>query len=390
MSRFTFPQQILLLNGAVSLAIILFAALFFSWGVTPSDAFWGWLLLATVLPTALIMGSSILMLWLVKNRMKSTLGVTNDMSEALLHAAQQASSSSNTMAQASSEQAQRIKETATALFEVSQTAERNSASSSQAHELSNEVERLTESGLQEMKSMCAIVAEREAAARTTTTIIKTIDEIAFQTNLLALNAAVEAARAGEAGRGFSVVAEEVRNLAQRSAAAAAETTETLRQSGRLAHEGTAAAKSVSQSLGSISQAASKAKVVAEDIARDSAEQSRQLTSISRIVAQLDYVIEQNTASSQSTAFASELLAEQLQKMFREIDSALGEVGVSLEAVQAAGFAGTTSGETAVTSPNRSPSFQELLSGGDLIDESVMVRPRHPQQVKPAEDDFAGF
>jgi methyl-accepting chemotaxis protein len=54
-------------------------------------------------------------------------------------------------------------------------------------------------------------------------ILSTIDEIAFQTDLLALNAAVEAARAGDADKGFAVVAEKVRNLPQRSAKAAQET-----------------------------------------------------------------------------------------------------------------------------------------------------------------------
>jgi len=68
-----------------------------------------------------------------------------------------------------------------------------------------------------MQSLAAAAHGSRTANDNVAKIIKEINEIAFQTNILALNAAVEAARAGESGAGFAVVAEEVRNLAQRSA-----------------------------------------------------------------------------------------------------------------------------------------------------------------------------
>jgi len=87
----------------------------------------------------------------------------------------------------------------------------------------------------------------------TESIVRNINEIATQTNLLALNAAVEAARAGEAGTGFAVVAEEVRNLATRCAAAAAETNSLIDQSRQGTAAGVEAARQAAEILARIDE-----------------------------------------------------------------------------------------------------------------------------------------
>src|ERR1700742_4175435 len=96
-------------------------------------------------------------------------------------------------------------------------------------------------------------------------IIKVIDEIAFQTNILALNAAVEAARAGEAGMGFAVVAEEVRNLAQRSAQAARDTASLIEESILKSTEGSRKLEEVASSIVGITESAGKVKTLVHEV-----------------------------------------------------------------------------------------------------------------------------
>src|SRR5260370_15413415 len=104
-------------------------------------------------------------------------------------------------------------------------------------------------------------------------IIRVIDEIAFQTNILALNAAVEAARAGEAGMGFAVVSDEVRNLAQRCAQAAKDTSSLIEDSIKSAGNGNAKLQDVVRSVEEMTKSAAKIKQLVEHVNKASQAQA---------------------------------------------------------------------------------------------------------------------
>ena len=134
-------------------------------------------------------------------------------------------------------------------------------------------------------------------------IITTIDEIAFQTNLLALNAAVEAARAGESGRGFSVVASEVRNLAQRSSEAAKEIKNLIQESQMHITQGREFIANVSNLI--------------SEIAVSIDHQAMSLNEINLAMSQIDQETQSNAAQSEQLSATSELLmdnAKQLQNL----------------------------------------------------------------------------
>jgi methyl-accepting chemotaxis protein len=149
-------------------------------------------------------------------------------------------------------------------------------------------------------------------------IISVIDGIAFQTNILALNAAVEAARAGEHGRGFAVVASEVRALAGRSATAAREIKTLINSSIERVESGGAVVSRAGEIMREVVGNAERVAGLMESIATDTRMQNGSVGEVTTAVHDLDKSTQQNAALVEETAAAAGSLAEQAQRLSREV------------------------------------------------------------------------
>ena len=216
--------------------------------------------------------------------------------------------SSEGLSMGASQQAAAIEEITSTTAEISTQANNNLVNSRKTAELYHKIKEGLDISNKELEDMMGAMNNIEESSKKISTIIKTVDDIAFQTNLLALNAAVEAARAGQHGKGFAVVADEVRNLAQRSAKAAQETTELIDGSIKAVNNGKVISEKSVEAINKMGEDIIKVDDIIKELEESSATQSEGVKQINAGLDQINTVAEHTVVNVDNTTQMSHELA----------------------------------------------------------------------------------
>nr|WP_294916451.1 methyl-accepting chemotaxis protein [uncultured Neokomagataea sp.] len=222
----------------------------------------------------------------------------------------QISVASDDLAVRTAKQAQSLAEASSTINEITATVRQTATASFDARQVALEANTKVSDVSQTMRTANQAMGELRASSRQIESIIGLIEEMAFQTNLLALNAGIEAARAGEAGRGFNVVAVEIRALAQRSTQSAREIQEIIGASVRQMEEGVNLVGQADGAMHIINRHVDGISSVLDEISKATASEAESLGNINIVIRDMDQMTQHNAAMVEEVTTACRNLKQE--------------------------------------------------------------------------------
>ncbi|WP_426769225.1 methyl-accepting chemotaxis protein [Enterobacter cloacae complex sp. 382A5] len=209
------------------------------------------------------------------------------------------------------QQSASLVQTAASMEQMAASTKNNADNTRLASEQANQATLQARKGGELMGQVAHNMQSITECAQQMTEIISMIDGIAFQTNILALNAAVEAARAGDHGKGFSVVAEEVRNLAHRSAEAAKNIKTLIKVTSNNVTQGVTVVSEAEKNMREIVAGSGNVSRLMDEISSSTSEQEKGISQITLALSELERVTQSNVAMAEELNGSSDVLRNQV-------------------------------------------------------------------------------
>ena len=250
----------------------------------------------------------------ITESMNETLLGFRDAADRLTDMAEQLSGQSVQLHQASLEQNQSAEELVSEVTHVKDQLADVKESSSQTRSQTEEITQRIRNANEQMAALSSAMDDISANAQQITKIAKDIEDIAFQTNLLALNASVEAAHAGEAGSGFAVVANEVKQLADKSAKAAQSATRMVNNTKTIIQNGVVLTADTADSLRAISGVSAQISTISDQLAQAVEGQESALTVMEARIDNISAIADRNLQNAGETEQSSGTLAKEAEAL----------------------------------------------------------------------------
>ena len=254
----------------------------------------------------------------IRTNLMNLLGDISGIANQVNAEAGQVSSGVQTLSQGTMEQSVSIEGLVSNVTEITSQIQSNAVQCGNASELVDKANGYAIEADEKMAQLMEATRNIDQSSVKISSIVKTIEDIAFQTNILSLNASVEAARAGAAGKGFLVVANEVRSLASKSGEAAQNTGVLIGRSVQDIKAGTESTDHVVSAMRVINDCIQSIKILMDDIASASAQQSQKIAAVEEGIREISRVVQTNSSAAEESAVVSRELSEQADTLNRLI------------------------------------------------------------------------